>query len=350
MPELVTLVNLWRVTGSCLLVALGIFGMLILLRLFDDRRTDRRARRQNEMTAALVVHLAQPLKDLRPVLLRHRGEYSVLAEAAARLLRLQKGKAHERLLQAFTDVGLYAWLRERLERGAARQRIQAIALLAHWPAAETTELLLRAMRGRHPTVALAALETLAATGNAAFLPPILDFVRSRDELAEKVLYDIFRNYAGTATAELGQLVQAADAAPPLRVAAAMAIAEAAGTEPVQRYLLPLCEHPEPRLRALAFAALKRVSAALPAPLLAAAAADPDWRVRQQVAGLIVNQTPVAADRLFKLLGDENWLVALATAQSLRYLGEGGRRLLTMFANTHSLAGDRAKKILAEGAQ
>lgn len=347
-PSLLQLETVWQVTLVLLVISSSTFFVLLVIRALADKRDTLLAQRQKAMETALIIHLSTPLKHLSATLVGEKRDFPILMEAALRLLRVQRGESQGQLLKALMETGIHPWLLQQLKSGAPARRIKAIELLIYWPTDEVTQAFLGALRDGNIAVELAALEGLAEIADTRFQPDIVAFVLAHPELKENLIYDVFVRCGASLSPALAQLVRNDQIQLPVRLAAMLVLAENASAEFIEEKLLPLCSDNNPQVRATACLACNKAGLILPFELLQKITADDDWRVRQQAAALLVRIEPVPVEKILRLLGDENWLVALSVANTLQSLGETGRRLLGMLARTQSVAGQRARQFVQEG--
>jgi CheY-like chemotaxis protein len=84
---MLSLSMLWHIVIGASLVSLVIFMGLIAVRFVSDMRKARRCARINRMEQHLLIHLENPLKDIRSILIHDERELVLLAELAISLLR-----------------------------------------------------------------------------------------------------------------------------------------------------------------------------------------------------------------------------------------------------------------------
>ncbi len=347
-PALLPLDMVWQTTLVLLVFSSATFFLLLVIRTFADARETLQMQRQKAMETALIIHLSTPLKHLSATLVSKKSDYPVLLEAATRLLRVQRGDSQMQLLRALMETGIYPWLVRQLKSAPPARRIKVISLLVYWRGDEVTQLLLRALRDGNSAVELAALEGLAEIADERFYPQIIAYVLAHPELKENLIYEIFSRCGTGLVAALLQLIQNREVQLPVRLAAMLVVGEHASAAQIEEHILPLCTDANAQVRATACLVINKTGLLLPADTLAQRVVDGDWRVRQQAAAQLARVEPTPVDNILRLLGDENWLVALSMADVLQILGAPGRRLLGMLARTHSLAGQRARQFLQEG--
>lgn len=347
-PAIFSLDTVWQVTLVLLAVSLAIFFALLVIRFFADAREGLLAQRQKTMETALIIHLSTPLKNLSATLVNSKKDFPVLMEAASRLLRVQRGESQTQLLRALMETGLYPWLLRQLKNGSPARRIKAISLLVYWPTDEVGRALLRTLHGTNFTVSLAALEGLAEIGDQRYHADIVAFVLAYQQIKENIIYDVFKRSGSPLLPSLMQLSSNREIRVPVRLAAILALGESAEPQAIESAILPLCRDGDAQIRAAACLIVQRAGLSVPEELLTQLYSDADWRVRQQAAALLVQVEPTPVEKIVRLLGDDNWLVALSVARALQSLGDNGRRLLSMLARTQSVAGQRARQFLHEG--
>lgn len=347
-PALLQLDTVWQVTLVLLVISSTTFLLLLIIRSSSDARETLLAHRQKAMETALIIHLSTPLKHLSATLVGKKGDYPILLDAALRLLRVQRGESQVQLLKALMDTGIYPWLLQQLKSGAPARRIKAIELLIYWPTDDVAQCFLRALRDGNSAVELAALEGLAEIADERYHPDIVGYVLAHPQLKENLIYDVFVRCGESLAPTLAQLLHNEDLQRPVRLAAMLVLGENASATFVENTILPMCRDADAQVRATACLVCNKAGLVLPMDLLKQVVVDEDWRVRQQAAALLARIEPTPVEKMLRLLGDENWLVALSVANALHTLGDAGRRMLGMLARTQSLAGQRARQFLQEG--
>lgn len=347
-PALLPLEIVWQTTLVLLAFSSATFFTLLVIRCFADARETLQMQRQKAMETALIIHLSTPLKHLSATLVSKKSDFPALLEAAARLLRVQRGDSQTQLLRALMDTGIYPWLLRQLKSGPPARRIKAISLLAYWRSDEVAQLFLRALRDGNPAVELAALEGLAEIADARFHPDIVAFVLAHPDMKENTIYEVFLSCGGGLVPALIQLIHNRDVHRPVRLAAMLVVGEHGEAALIEEHILPLCDDTDARVRATACLVINKAGLMLAEDSLARWVNDEDWRVRQQAAALLARVEPTPVNNILRLLGDDNWLVALSVANMMQSLGAPGRRLMGMLARTQSVAGQRARQFLQEG--
>jgi HEAT repeat protein len=162
-----------------------------------------------------------------------------------------------------------------------------------------------------------------------------------------LMCDIFQKFGPEIAEDLVVLLKDKRTADNIKIPALKILGKIGGAKYVNTVLIPLCNHKNNDLRAMAFWALANCWTALSPKLLLQGKNDPYWLVRQYTADCALHSSPISVDILTSLLGDENWLVSLHSAQSLFDSGESGQKLLHSLSKKRSLSGKRAKMILEE---
>lgn len=352
MPSFDTLVDqyIWSVTLISALVSLGIFLVLVIFRFFYDRIKDQRILRKKKLQQQLLIHLANPLRDLKGALLKDRMDMELVAEIAPSLLRTLKGSSYQRLLDSLESIGLYEWALKKLHSKNRPQKISAINLIAHWPNKRVKQKLKTLLKDKHSLVQYAAMEALAQTQDEKMLPAIIKEFKKQKSFSNLLMADIFQKFGSAISAKLSDYLKAKNTPVHIKIPAMISLTRMENANLFYNTALNLCEHKDSELRAMAYYALSESGEPIDKGLLEKGMRDADWRVRQYTASCAVYARPLPAEILIELLQDKNWLVGLRAGQAMCSAGLAGITLLKTLANQDSVPGNRARMILAEQLQ
>lgn len=337
----------WPITVGAGLVSIAIFFTLTLVRFFYDHAKDNRAQRKREIESALLIHLSNPLKDVRKTILKSNKDLILIAEVSPKLIRNLKGKSKEQLLDTLKELGLYDWLIEKLNSRSRRVRISAVTLAGNWPEKRVKQRLKALLKDSHPLIKYAAVEALAQTEDTKLLPAIIREFRRQQVFSYPLMCDVFQHFGAAITKDLVKIAKTKKASRRIKKAALLSLAEIGDSKAIHEAAVPLCKHSDDELRAIAYYALSMSQEALPPKLLALGEKDSYWKVRQFLAECAGYISPLPADTLMDLLKDPNWLVGMQAAKALYDSGRTGRQLLELVAKTASQEGLRAQMMIAE---
>ena len=322
-----TLLNVLTV----LAVAQILFLLLLSLLLLTNRsRTAGRRRAQRIATAAT----AGPLRDwaalggsIEPL----RAALAALpAAAAAEQLLLNATRIPPSMLAELSAaVREERWAEAVLSRARSRlwwRRLEAARLMAIVGAPRDRERLTALLQDPHPAVQAVAAASLPRIADATSVAMVLDALPDHSvfvQLAEhNVLAEVWRL---TEPALLERLVPEA---PPHRLAAWIAVAEAVGTPDLLERALSLHAHAGAIVRLAVARAARKFYHPTVLSALRALLGDADWRVRAKAAqSLGVVGTVAAVGDLERALKDGNWWVRFRAGLSLAQIGEPGRDVL-----------------------
>lgn len=337
----------WPVTLISCALSLTVFFTLVGLRFFRDRIKDRKLTRQKEIQQQLLVHLSNPLKDLRNTLLKTEKDMERVAEVVPTLLRTLKGGSYQRLLDSLKEIGLYEWALKKLHNRNRPRKIAAINLIAHWLDKRVKQELIDLLKDNHPLVQYAAVEALAHTKDTTLLPVIIRVFKRQKNISVPLMSDVFQRFGNNISEQLASYIKQKNIPLRIKIALLMALIQTDSIEQIISAATALCHHKNDELRALAYLALFEAKEPVDASLLKSGMCDSDWRVRQYTASCASHCSPLPAEILRTLLKDENWLVGLRSGQILLTNGTVGRKLLETLAKKDDLSAARAKMILSE---
>lgn len=337
----------WPVTFSAAALSLAIFFTLVGLRFFKDHFKDKKLARQKEIEKQLLIHLSNPLKDLKNTLLKTEGDLELVAKIVPTLLRTLKGGSYLRLLESLKEIGLYEWALKKLHSRNRTRKIAAINLIAHWPDKRVKQKLKALLKDNHALVKYAAVEALSNTKDTTLLPAIVKEFKQQKSFSVPLMSDVFQKFGSYISSQLAGYIKAKNTTLRIKTSALIALIQTGDSELIVTVATPLCRHKNNKLRAIAYLALSESKEPVDLELLKLGMHDVDWRVRQYTASCSKHCDPLPAEVLSTLLQDENWLVALRSGQVLLTSGVIGKKLLETLAQRDDISAARAKMILSE---
>ena len=178
----------------------------------------------------------------------------------------------------------------------------------------------------HPAVQSAATMGLAPLVDPTIVGQLLDRLAERPMVVRLQQFALLR--AALPLAEPALLQRLTVDAPPRRLKAWIALAEAIGTPALFERVAMLHGHPDPLIRLSVARALKRHHDPGADEILLIALHDHDWRVRAVAARSIgAHGTAAAVPRLAAGLRDVRWWVRFRCGLALAQIGEPGRAAL-----------------------
>lgn len=331
-----TLNSLWAVSLVLSGAALLIMSGLILARLLTDRRAAALAGRRRTLIPMLLGNASdEAMRASVP-----RGS-RILSDLAVELIQLVRGEERERFVATSARLGVTDNLRRTLARSSVRARVVAAETLAHFPDEVTTDALEAALEDKSADVRFAAALSLATSDRAPDARRLIGLLGLGRREQSMLIVGLFQEIGRTRPGEIRDLIDDADAPPPVKAAAIEALAASGDYSLVPSIVeLALAADPEgeelPRyLRALG--AFQHPAAA---PAIVRWLDAPTWWVRSaaaEAAGRI--GLAGTADRLAALLDDPDWWVRFRAGEALVRLGEAGRHSL---AHCSRHGSDRAR--------
>lgn len=316
------LIWLWFVSLSFALVSLLALVALVLVRAVTGARSMRRAEWRAEALERIFKMLAEDTVVQLPER-RQRGYARLLTSLASDLLALLRGLEHQQLVDIFQGAGVPKILIGDLRHWNARRSQAAAENLRYFRSADSVAALKAALGHRTPEVRLAAALSLAemeAAPPVAELITILDIGRHEQS---RLVVELFRRLS---TREYDAILGiAADRSRPalLRLMALEALSERRD-ERLVAVLGRIGVEEGGDIGAQAIRLIGGLGDRSVEPVIAAALANPDWRMRVQAAsaagrlGLANLAAPLTA-----LLDDDAWWVRHRAGEALANLREGG---------------------------
>ncbi|HEV2533560.1 HEAT repeat domain-containing protein [Phenylobacterium sp.] len=307
--------------AALVLASAAVFWMsvLIVLRLFSQRRAARRAAARMAVDAAFV-DILQGREDSRRILAPYRTDALLMAESLLSLVAMVRGDDLDVVVHALCRAGVDRVLRDCAISGIGPSRLASVEALGALPGSATRAVLLQAARRGGGRVRLAALRSLLQAGGAVPVARVLGHIERKQLLLSAGLAELLQLVVAAdppgAIAAMGRK----DLAPRTRILLIEALSAIHSPEAVAA-LIGETESPRAEVRAAAVVALGKTMPPGFAPLLPKALRDPDWRVR--CAGAQANadeQTAGFVNGLILLLMDHVWLVRFTAEASLSRLG------------------------------
>ena len=345
LEQLIT-VYIWPVTWITGLFSIIIYIVLTINRYFQDRKQQHRNNRSREIEQQLLIHLSNPLRDVKAALVREADDLEIIADLAPKMLRRLKGSSYNQLLSCLRELGLYQWCIEGLRCKNLARKIIAIHMAAHWPTDQVEKELLALIKNRHKLISHAAIVTLSDLGDPEILPLIVKEMERRDDFSIHLMGDVLQRFGDEIVEKLEDLISGSVSLP-LKRAALMALISQGNSNSLFRAWEALYNHTDNYLRTLSYRALLHSGKKVAPELLNAGARDDLWRVRELVTQCAVNALPASTELLFKLIDDENSFVAYQAGRGLFDFGPSGVKLLEVLSTKESRAGNRARMIVEE---
>jgi HEAT repeat protein len=323
-----------------LLLALQIVGMRMALR--RRQRSDERAlaRWRPLLNAAIVGEMPAALPPLQ------RAERLPFLRLWAHLQGSLRGEANEALNEVARRLGIDAYARTLLARGARPSRLLAALVLGHLHDRQAWSGLLRMAGQPDNTMALTALWALVRIDPPAAADYMVPLFIEREEWALSLAAGILQQATAPAAAALARVLPALDATKlprALRIAEALHVTLPAG---ILKAALDSGAMP------VVIAGLRSVRTPETVPEVRALLAHPDWQVRVQAARALGRVGERAdAERLAALLGDREWWVRYRAAEALLELPALARADLEALraSRTDRFASDMLSQAMAESA-
>ncbi|MCV3238645.1 HEAT repeat domain-containing protein [Mesorhizobium sp. ZC-5] len=341
------LVYIWTLSIVIGLIALVIMAVLVVLRVFHERRHARdEILRRKLMTSLIRFSEDGERQTLMPVLKEIPA--AIVADSGFEFLSLLRGGERRRIEEAFAETSLPDFVRKRLRKGNEAERIHSAEILTAFPGAASVDALLEALGDNSRELRIAAAISLNALGALPPLQTVLERIGPKG-LRSHRLIDLFESLPAERGNELLANALKADGAPFVRAAAV----EALSLSEDYRFLVALedlARDPSPEVAAAALRALGRSGHPGASGTVLAALGSADWEVRREAAeasgriGIVE-----AVEPLTSLLGDGEWAVRYAAGKSLREIGPAGMEALQRAATEESSRSQRtASLILSEG--
>ncbi|MGN3973631.1 HEAT repeat domain-containing protein [Tsuneonella sp. SYSU-LHT278] len=337
-----TLYALWRFSLLLSGAALAAMAALLLARLVDKRRAEKR----EEVRLRLIPILLQG-RDIS--IERSRFERRVAADLTVELAELVRGSDRDGLIAAATRVGAGKELAARLRSRAPQDRLVAAEALAMFPS-YTQQVTALALNDRNADVRLGAALALAHEGRA---PPVGQLVRCLGIGSSErslLVVSLMRDLARTDPHAVEALLYDLDVPDAAKLAATDALAQSGAIDhaPLVAWMAETAEEGG-ELRPRIFRALGRVGHPSAHPAILAGLDSDRWPVRTTAAEAAGRAALVqAVPRLGELLGDKEWWVRFRSGEALLRLGPAGHLALEAAANGDlPVAREAARVILAE---
>lgn len=248
------------------------------------------------------------LRVLQRTVVQIKGHYQ------AKLLALMRS-------EGFVDIAL-----QSVHARSAKTRHEANMVLSHFDDPASVAALQRSLRDKEMAVRIVAARALLQKDRIESLPELLAHLKFSRNDPPLIMVEVF---ARLPTRLWGQAIEMLDGPAPAEWKRIMAIALArnhvAAAIPALRRL---AQQPSKRLRAAAWVAFLELGDSRVGAYVGEGLLDPSPTVREaacRCAGMFAS--PVAVERLARLLDDAEWWVRFAAANALYNLGGAGRQLL-----------------------
>lgn len=338
---------IWTVSIVMGLSALAVMVVLVVLRVFHERRRARDEILSRKLMTALIRFSEDGERQaLAPVL--NETPVEIINDSGFEFLSLLRGDERRRIEDVLGTTDLPEFVRTQLRKGNEAERIHSAEILTAFPGISSAEALLGALGDRSPEVRIAAAISLNTLGALPSLESVLGRIGSRS-LRSRRLIDLFESLPPDRSGELVANALKEDGSPFARAAAIEALSRL-GDYSFLRKLEDLARDPSPEVAASALRALGRSGHPAAAGTVLAGLRSGDWEVRREAAeaaGRI--GIPAAVESLTFLLGDGEWAVRYAAGKSLKEIGTVGMDALQRTASEEASRSQRtASLILSEG--
>ncbi|MGD9639434.1 MAG: hypothetical protein AB7U85_10350 [Alphaproteobacteria bacterium] len=338
----------WPVTFITAAISILIFFTLIILRFFKDYASAKRAIRKKEIRQQLLVHIANPLKNLKKDIVNTENDMSIIAEIAPDLLRVLKGTSYDDLLKSFEEIGFYDWILKKIKGRNKADKFKSISLIANWSNNQVKQELIALLNDKNILVQYTAIEALAHTRDVSLFPKIIEILKKQKGFSTLLICNVFQKFNSNISKMLIEQIEDKDIPIYIKIPAFMTLIKNGAPEQITKIAMSLYNHENNELRALAYLGLSESRETVPKEILQAGFKDDDWRVRQYVTRCAAHSTPPPVEMLGHLLNDENWFVGFSSGKELYDLGSIGQKFLETIANQKDgIASHRAASILAE---
>ncbi|MFT7433083.1 MAG: hypothetical protein ACI9TY_000711 [Alphaproteobacteria bacterium] len=206
----------WPVTWVFVSVSLMTLFVLVVLRLFIDHRKKVYKARRKEMEKYLLIHLSNPLKDLKETLVVNpQRDMILLAYIAQDMFRIVKGASYERLRDTFKNIGFYSWLQKALHSHDVKECLLATQLSHHWMDDTTQANLLSLLSHPYQSIRYSSMVSLAHSQDRTLFKDVTHALEKEEKLSHFMVYDIFRQFDLSILEDLEFLLQLKTTSPRL---------------------------------------------------------------------------------------------------------------------------------------
>ena len=261
-------------------------------------------------------------------------------------IRLVKGRAQERLSQAFESLGYVEVELAKLRERRWSRRVEGAEHLGWMMSRRAVVPLVALMQDPVPEVRIRAAKALGTIGGLDAVESLLGALRDTNRWSALRIADIL---SGLGQAAVEPLIREFPHLPPSARVPAIDILGRLRSPLAVPLLRTLLRDPEPNARARAAHSLGMIGDPRSADDLVTALQDDAWPVRAMAAkalGLLSGTAGIAA--LQRALGDREWWVRSNAAEALRAKGPlGHRALISMLDGADAYAAQRAASMLQE---
>lgn len=340
------LTAIWASAFALALASVVWMAVLILLRLWRERRARELARARATVIAAISDLLRdryEPARALTPYLRRA----SLMSDAILEFQGLIRGADQEAVIEKLRGLGLVQSLSDRLQGGGKAGRLMSIEAIGVLGGPEAVAALRAAAQTSEPDVRHAAWLALAQCGAPPPLATLLADMDGAGVQPSKRVAELIRRVVGHDPRQAEAALKGAHR-PQTRALLVDALGRSGdyATLPV---LLEAVTDPDADVRSAAVRGLGRMQHPMTEAALRGALNDPEWPV--QLAGAeAVGQSGFAelSGDLARLLGHPEWWVRFRAGEALARLGGSGiAALRAARSGAGDLAGDAAARALAE---
>lgn len=340
-----TLWALWYTSLLMALLSIAVMLVLVLRRVLQARREERRDALRAATSTALLAYL-DGSGDEAHVLGAAGGQAELVGELVFQMRELVRGSDAARLVDLARATGGPARAEARLRRRNPQLRTDAVRHLAMY-GADAAPLLTGCLTDPSDAVRITAAVELTRIGHTPRLEALAAAMNVGDAARSEELRQVFRPAVASDPREAVVLLEDEFSGDALRMLLLDGLAQAGALEALDA-ITALMRSPSAALRAEALRTLATLAHPSAAPAVIEALADPSWWVRAQAANAARRiGIDGAAEPLSSLLGDEQWWVRLRAAEALCALGPSGQAMLTAAASGEDHAARVAQLVLAE---
>lgn len=338
---------IWTFSVVVGLSSLAIMLVLVILRVFHERRRARDEMLRRKLMTALI-HFSEDGERQALLTVLKDIPAAVVADSGFEFLSLLRGDERRKIEEVFGSTGLPEFVRRRLRRGDEAERILSAETLPAFPGAASVDVLLEALGDRSREVRIAAAISLSALGALPPLHTVLERIGSKGQRSRR-LVDLFESLPAERVGELLDNALNSDGPSFVRAAAIEALS-LGGDYRVLRELENLARDPSPEVAAAGVRVLGRSGHPAGAATVLASLGHVDWEVRMEAANAAGRiGIADAVEPLTMLLEDDEWAVRYAAGKSLKEIGGTGVEALKRIERAGSSRGQRtASLILSEG--
>ena len=180
--------------------ALAIMVVLVVLRIFHERRHARDEVLRRNLTTALIRFSGDGDRQALMAVLEGTPA-AIMADSGFEFLSLLRGDERRRIEEVFGDTDLPDFVRRRLRKGNEAERIHSAEVLTSFPGAGSVDTLLQALGDRSREVRIAAAISLNALDTLPPLQTVLERIGPRGQRSRRLI-DLFEGLPANRSDEL----------------------------------------------------------------------------------------------------------------------------------------------------